>query len=68
MRYAAPDPFIDPGVARADRRWRWTLAQTIPIAPDLAIVLQFERDVVSSNLPNFAYTNTQVVIGPQLRF
>jgi len=31
-------------------------------------VLQVERDIISSNLPLYAYNSTSVLIGPQIRF
>jgi hypothetical protein len=38
------------------------------VLPNIAIVLQVERDIISSNLPLYAYNNTSVLIGPQIRF
>jgi hypothetical protein len=77
--YAAPDPccvtsanpvgiypsgFSD----RHDRRWLFGITHTIIITPRLGLVLQLERDVVSSNLPLYAYTGNSVLIGPQILF
>jgi len=36
--------------------------------PKAAVVVQLERDIISSNLPLYAYTNTSVLIGLQIRF
>jgi tetratricopeptide (TPR) repeat protein len=66
--YSAPDPLFDPDITRADRRWRFNLSEAFPITADITVLLQFQRDVVSSTLPNFAYTNNQFVLGPQWRF
>lgn len=66
--YDAPDPFVDPNTTRHDLRWRFGFSQTLPVTPDVAIILQAQREIVSSTLPNFAYTNTAVLIGPQVRF
>jgi tetratricopeptide (TPR) repeat protein len=66
--YSAPDPFFDPDITRFDRRWRMAITQAIPVTENIAAIIQLERDVVSSTLPNFAYTNNQVVVGPQFRF
>ena len=46
-------------------RWRFGVTQTWQILPNAGIVLQLERDIISSNLPLYAYTNTSVLIGPQ---
>ena len=32
------------------------------------IVLQLQRDIVSSNLPLYSYTSNSILIGPQIRF
>jgi hypothetical protein len=66
--YAAPNPVIDPTTERFDRRWRFTIGQLVPLTAGTALNLQLQRDIVSSSIPNFAYTNTSVVIGLQLRF
>ena len=78
--YAAPDPCCNtsgkplPGVypngfsSQLTQRWRFGLTQTWLMSANTAIVLQVERDIISSNLPLYAYTNTSVLIGPQIRF
>jgi tetratricopeptide (TPR) repeat protein len=74
--YNAPDPccntsgnpFIFSPSSQLTQRWRFGLTQTWPVAANIAVVLQLERDIVSSNLPLYAYTNTSVLIGPQIRF
>jgi hypothetical protein len=71
--YAAPDPCCATGPAggistQLTQRWRFGLTQTWPVTANTAIVLQVERDIVSSNLPLYAYTNTSVLVGPQIRF
>ena len=50
------------------QRWRFGATQTWQVLPNTAIVLQVERDIISSNLPLYAYSNTSVLIGPQIRF
>jgi len=30
--------------------------------------VQLQRDIVSSNLPLYAYTSNSVLVGPQIRF
>ena len=53
---------------RNDRRWRFGVAQAFRLTPDVAIVLQVQRDIVSSNLSLYAYTSNSVLVGPQIRF
>jgi hypothetical protein len=74
--YGAPDPCCNTspslgvlsGSDRLDRHWRFGATQNFPISPTLSIVLQVERDVVSSNLPVYGYTSNTVLLGPQFRF
>ena len=80
--YAAPDPccvtgtHFDPATgmtvatfsSQLTQRWRFGVTQTWQVLPNIAIVLQLERDIISSNLPLYAYNNTSVLIGPQIRF
>jgi hypothetical protein len=74
--YAAPDPCCNtsgnpnmPGLStQFTRRWRFGVIQTWPISESVGIVAQLERDIISSNLPLYAYTNTSFLIGPQIRF
>jgi tetratricopeptide (TPR) repeat protein len=56
------------GSPRYDRRWRFGLTHTVQFARNAALIIQFQRDIVSSNLPIYAYTSNSVLIGPQLRF
>jgi tetratricopeptide (TPR) repeat protein len=74
--YAAPDPCCNtsgnPNLFltsdRNDRRWRFGITQAFRVAADIAIVLQVQRDIVSSNLSLYAYTSNSVLVGPQIRF
>jgi hypothetical protein len=74
--YHQPDPccntsgsalFFSPS-SRLDRHWRFGITQTFDIASNVSLVLQAQRDVVSSNLSIYAYTSNSVLIGPQIRF
>ncbi|HEV2302608.1 MAG TPA: tetratricopeptide repeat protein [Stellaceae bacterium] len=74
--YAAPDPccntsgspfFFSPS-NRFDRHWRFGLTQSLIITPRLALVLQVQRDILSSNLSLYGYTSDSVLLGPQIRF
>ena len=75
--YAAPDPCCVTGPvidfptgfsSQLTQRWRFGVTQTWPVLPNVGIVLQLERDIISSNLPLYAYNNTSILIGPQIRF
>jgi Tetratricopeptide repeat len=77
--YAAPDPccvtttqtlvsYPSGFSSQLTQRWRFGFSETWPVSPRIAIVVQVERDIVSSNLPLYAYNNTSVLVGPQIRF
>jgi tetratricopeptide (TPR) repeat protein len=66
--YQQADPTLDPDRKRFDRQWRFAVLQVVPLSETIALSLQFQRDIVASTLPIFAYTNTSVVFGAQLRF
>jgi tetratricopeptide (TPR) repeat protein len=62
------DPFVFSPSTQLTRRWRFGINHTIAVTPTIGIVLQLERDIVSSNLPLYAYTNNSILIGPRIRF
>lgn len=74
--YASPDPCCNTSgnplvfspSSQSTQRWRFGFTQAVPVTPDIAVVLQLERDIVSSNLPIYAYTNNSFLLGPQIRF
>jgi hypothetical protein len=74
--YASPDPCcvtggtpFAPGFSsRYDHRWRFGISQVFQVADKVALVLQVQRDIVSSNLPLYGYTSNSVIVGPQIRF
>jgi hypothetical protein len=70
--YAAPDPCCVTGPggfsSRDDRRWRMGLIQGINVTQNLELILQVERQVVSSNLSLYGYTSNSVVLGPEIKF
>ena len=74
--YDAPDPCCNtsgnPAVfsasSRDDRRWRFGITQIFTVAANIDLVLQAQRDIVSSNLPLYRYTSNSVLVGPQIRF
>jgi hypothetical protein len=74
--YAAPDPccvtggslFAPSFSSRDDRHWRFGVTQTFQVSANMAVVLQVQRDIVSSNLSIYGYTSNSVLVGPQIRF
>lgn len=69
--YFAPDPccVIGGGFAdRDDRRWKFGIIQGLQVTDNIELILQVERDIVSSNLALYGYTSNSVVIGPQIKF
>jgi hypothetical protein len=74
--YAAPDPccstsgnpLVFSPSSQLTQRWRFGFTETVPVTARIAVVLQLERDIVSSNLPIYAYTNNSILLGPQIRF
>lgn len=63
--YAAPDPCCN--AIRRERHWRFGVTQNFPITADVSLILQLQRDVVSS-LALYHYTSNSVLFGPQFRF
>jgi hypothetical protein len=74
--YQSPDPCCNTSGSslvfspsdRFDRHWRFGVTQSFQVASNIAIVLQAQRDIVSSNLSIYGYTSDSVLIGPQIRF
>jgi tetratricopeptide (TPR) repeat protein len=74
--YEGPDPCCNtsgiPGVVsfstRNDRRWRFGITQNFPVSNDVSLLVQLQRDIVSSNLPIYGYTNNTILAGPLIRF
>ncbi|HVB82534.1 MAG TPA: tetratricopeptide repeat protein [Candidatus Binataceae bacterium] len=74
--YGAPDPCCDssgPAMAfspstRRDSDWRIGISQSFPITETAALVVRLQRDVVSSNLQLYAYTNNSALLGAEIRF
>jgi tetratricopeptide (TPR) repeat protein len=80
--YRSPDPccvtgtHFDPETgttvesfsSQLTQRWRFGLTEAVAVTPRVSMVLQLERDIVSSNLPIYAYTSSSILLGPQIRF
>ena len=74
--YNAPDPCcvtggtaFAPGFSdRDDRHWRFGVTQAFPVNDRFTLIAQIQRDIVSSNLPIYAYTSNSALIGAQIKF
>jgi len=69
--YFAPDPCCVTGSgfsSRDDRRWKFGIIQGIDLTKNIELIVQIERDIVSSNLSLYGYTSNSVVLGPEIKF
>jgi tetratricopeptide (TPR) repeat protein len=66
--YEAPNPAIQRGVFREDREWRIGAALDVQVYQNWGIRTFVQYSEVSSNIPNFEYTNFSVSVGPTYRF
>lgn len=69
--YFAPDPCCITGSGfstRDDRRWRFGVIQGVQVTDNIELIVQVERDIVSSNLALYGYTSNSVILGPQIKF
>lgn len=66
--YAGADPCCGVASSRFDERWRFGITQNFPVGDDVSIVMQVQRDIVSSNVPLYHYTSNSVLVGSQIRF
>ncbi len=62
------NPLVFKTSARDDGRWRFGITQNFLVSDNVSILLQVQRDIVSSNLSLYGYTNNSVLIGPLIRF
>ncbi|MGE5271229.1 MAG: tetratricopeptide repeat protein [Thiohalocapsa sp.] len=62
------NPLVFKTAARSDARWRFGITQNFQVSEDVSVLLQVQRDIVSSNLSLYGYTNNSVLIGPLIRF
>ncbi len=66
--YDASDPLVDPTVKRSDREWRLGVATDIGLAEDWSLIVNLQRFVVDSNLPNYEYDNWSATVGAAWSF
>lgn len=60
-------PFFSPS-SRDDRHWRFGITQGIRVHDNIELIVQYQRDIISSNLALYGYTSNSVTFGPQIRF
>lgn len=61
--YAGPDPFSDPFPQRMDNSVRLGVTHTIPVADGWSTFQQVEHLWGDSNIPNFTFQDTAVIVG-----
>jgi len=66
--YDGADPTVAPGITRTDRRWQFSVGEIVPVTGRISVVALLARDIETSNIRNFAYTNTSFMVGPQVSF
>jgi hypothetical protein len=73
--YDAPDPCCNTSgtstfspSSRDDRHWRFGITHGVQVTDNIELIVQFQRDIVSSNLSLYGYTSNSVLFGPQIRF
>ncbi len=66
--YGGPDPTVDPRTTRNDDEVRLGLIHNIPFADGWLLYQQVEHTWGNSNIPNYDYQDTAVVVGVTRRF
>jgi len=66
--YGRPDPIVDPRTTRNDDEVRLGLVHTIPFADGWLTYQQVEHTWGNSNIPNYNYQDTAVIVGVTRRF
>jgi hypothetical protein len=66
--YDAPDPVVNPTVARRENEYRLSLANVIPIAENWFLVQQVDGLIVDGNLPNYDRRDLSVTAAVRWRF
>jgi len=61
--YQAPDPTVDPTVTRQDTEWQLTASNIVGLTHDLSLLLQLQYTNHDSNLPNYRFDDTSVLVG-----
>lgn len=67
-RFDAPNPFIDPLVARSDNQWSVGALFNAPVTKNFGVSAAVQYDKTNSSLPNYRLENFSVMFGPTARF
>jgi hypothetical protein len=67
-RYDAANPAINPLVRRNDRSWFFGGSEFLHVTKWLAAGIGVERQITSSNLPNFSFNNTTATFSVKVSF
>ncbi len=62
------NPAVFVGAEQSTQHLRFGITQSWQVSDYANVVLQLQRDIVSSNLSLYAYTSNSILIGPQIRF
>ncbi len=68
VRYAGPDPLVDPTVTRRDHEWRVGTIVDVQLKDNIGLRTQMQYSKNNSNLPNYTMSDFAVSFGPTLRF
>jgi hypothetical protein len=68
LEYRAPDPLVDPLVAREDDRWSAAFTVNVPVAARWNVYVSVQHTDNESSLPNYQYDNTGAVAGLRAAF
>jgi hypothetical protein len=66
--YDAPDPVVNPSVARRENEYRVALANVIPLSENWFLVQQVDRLIIDGNLPNYDRRDWSVLGAVRWRF
>lgn len=66
--YDAPNPFISKFTAQVDNQYRVGLALDVPVHEQWGLLTQIQYSWSDSTLPNYAFDNFSVSVGPNVRF
>jgi hypothetical protein len=66
--YQAADPTVDPNTVREDRELDVTVGNNFGMTQDLSLLLQAQYTDHNSNIPNYRFTDTSVIMGATWSF
>ncbi|MBR0655808.1 surface lipoprotein assembly modifier [Plastoroseomonas arctica] len=67
VSYDSADSFLDPGRARRDTRWEGGISVLLPVAPAVAVALEYDWYSQDSNQRIYRYDNNAVTLGLRVR-